>query len=109
MSQEEQLNIQLKAAEKAVELGKALGRLAQNPDFKAVFTEHYFKDYAHDQVTCLTKPGMTTRKMRKTITESLVGISSLKSYLSFIAVAAENMERSLAEYHADTEDEEGEG
>ena len=76
---------------------EALERLQNNPDFKKVILDGYFKDKAINGVSLLAVDGIKRQGLRGEIMEELVAISALQDF--FITI--ENLGRGR-----DEEDEE---
>ena len=81
-----------------VGMNQALERLEQNPDFKKVILDGYFKDKAVNGVSMLASGYIKKNGLRADIMESLVAISQLQDY--FITVKQLGAED-------DSEDEDG--
>ena len=70
--------------EHCVDMGQALDRLRNNPDFKKVILEGYLKDKALDSVSLLSLPVIKKRGERGDIMEDLVAISNLQFFFMTI-------------------------
>ena len=68
----------------AIELGNALNRLRENPDFKLVIEDGYFRDKALDSVSLLGVPQIKEQNRRGDVIEDLVAISNLQYYFRMI-------------------------
>ncbi len=67
-----------------VGMKQALDRLEQNPDFKKVIMDGYFKDKAINGVSLLATNYIRKNGLRPEVMESLVAISQLQDY--FISI-----------------------
>lgn len=66
-----------------VGLRASLDRLKENPDFKAVILEGYFKDRAINGVSMLCSPGSDGGR-RKELLDEMLAISNLTWYFKMI-------------------------
>ena len=67
-----------------VGLKQALERLEQNPDFKKVILDGYFKDKAINGVSLLATEYVRSKGLRPTIMEDLNAISALQDFFRTI-------------------------
>ena len=67
-----------------VEQKEALERLENNPDFKAVILEGYFKDRVLDGVSLLANDEIKRSGQRTEIMERLVAISTLQDHFAML-------------------------
>lgn len=67
-----------------VGMKQALERLENNPDFKTVVLEGYFKDKAINGVSMLAAPYIKQHGKRGEVMEELVAISALQDYFMVI-------------------------
>lgn len=86
-----------------VGMKQALDRLEQNPDFKKVILDGYFKDKAVNGVSLLATNYIKKNGLRTDVMESLIAISQLQDY--FISIKQLGAEISEEE---DEESNEGE-
>lgn len=93
--QEVELNI--KEANKMVELNKALDRLRNNRDFKKIIQENYLKEEAVRLVHLKADSHMQDEKHQALITRDIDAIGSLAQYLNFIPVQADMAQSAIAE------------
>ena len=63
-----------------VGLQQALARLHNNPDFKKVILEAYFKDRAINGTSMLAHPSVVENGKRSEVMEDLVAISRLQDF-----------------------------
>ena len=81
-----------------VTMHDALERLENNPDFKLVIKEGYFKDKAVNGVSMLATDYVKSNGLRGDVMEQLVAISQLEDYFATI--------HNLGTIPADDDDEE---
>ena len=81
-NQNENVELETTEIEHYVDMGQALNRLRDNPDFKKVIIEGYFRDKAADSVSLLSMPAIKKRGERGDIMEDLVAISNLQFFFS---------------------------
>lgn len=96
----EHIELNITAAKELVELGTVLERLTENPDFKTIITEGYFKSEAHRLVMVKSSPAMMNEKGQKDTTQAIDAIGGLYQY--FLAI---QMKANMA-HEAITTDEE---
>lgn len=79
---EEQRAIELETIEinHHLEMGEALNRLRQNPDFKKVILDGYLTEKALASVSLLGVPQISEQNKRPGVMEDLVSISNLKYF-----------------------------
>lgn len=63
-----------------VELNNSLTRLKDNPDFKKLILEGYFKDFAVNQTSMLATDYVRNTGKRPEVMERLVAISNLQDW-----------------------------
>lgn len=67
---------------KSIELGEALERLLNNPDFKLLIMGHYLHDTPAELARVMVL--VTREESRKDITNEIIGVGALHKYLSTI-------------------------
>lgn len=99
MNQTEQsinaIEISMDNARKAIELAKALQRLHDNADFKAVILQDYFHEEAHRAVMLKSDPEMFTEEKQKAVDDVVTSIGGLYNYFGKIYRMADMALRSL--------------
>ena len=80
---------------KSIELGEALERLCNNPDFKMLILDNYL----HDKPAELAKVMVlvTREESRKDIANEIIGVGSLYKHLSNIRSMSQDAKVNLAE------------
>lgn len=63
-----------------IEMGQALERLKDNPDFQRVITDGYFKNSVLDTVSLLSVPQIKQQGHRPELMEDLIAVSNLQFY-----------------------------
>lgn len=91
----EQIELSIEEAQKMVERKERALRLADNPDFKSLILDGYFKDEAIRLTHLLSDPNAVAH--RPQITESMVSIGSLKRYLHAIVQMGAMAEQEISE------------
>lgn len=84
----QQIEINIKQAQKLVDLGESLERLSVNRDFKKVIAEGYFEQEAIRLVHLLSDPSMQTAEVKKSIDTQMNAIGSFKQYLQTLRFRA---------------------
>lgn len=74
----EQIEISKAEAEKAISKGEALKRLLENPDYKLVISEGFFKEYPNELALAIANN--TGAYNSDVLVECLKGINVLKGY-----------------------------
>lgn len=77
----EQIELSIEAAKEIVARGHMAERLADNPDFKKIILEGYFRDEA-SRLVLLLADAQTTEEIRVKILRAMDGIGALKQHLS---------------------------
>lgn len=91
-------NVELEVTENQywVDKAEALARLRKNRDFQSLILDGYFKDKAINGVSMLAKDYIKDNGKRGDVMESLVAISHLEDYFSYVnalgSVAKADME-----------------
>lgn len=92
------IDAEIENHKEAIKLNEALERLQKNRDFKAVFTESYFKDFANNLVIQRAMPEMRSRpEMIEANTRKLDAISEVQHYLRGVAAIGSNAKELLPE------------
>lgn len=81
-NEQEQLELETRSLEEAIQLGEALKRLQRNADFKKVITKGYLEKKILDSASLLAVPQM--RDQRTFIMEDLICSSNLAFFLRWI-------------------------
>ena len=83
MNSEQQLQhieISLENAKKAIDLATALQRLHENPDFKTVILDDFFKEEASHSVLLKSDASMSTDEKQKSVDIIITSIGGLYQY-----------------------------
>lgn len=80
---------------KSIELGEALERLRNNPDFKLLIMENYLHDTPAELAKVMVL--VTREESRKDITNEIIGVGSLYKYFSTIQSRSQDARANLAE------------
>lgn len=84
MNEVEQIEVSIEECKAAIALDDSLGRLWDNPDFKATILDGFFMDYAVDMVTAKGNPGCQTAEVQEAILKCIDGIGVLRQYFKKI-------------------------
>ena len=79
----DEAQVSLEAAEKIIELGDALAKLKATPEYKKVFLDGYFDEFAKDIFEDMTNPPKFAIMPLQDCEDTLSGIKALKSYVGF--------------------------
>jgi hypothetical protein len=80
----QEIDINIKQAQKIVEQGNALERLRNNVDFKRVISEGYFEQEAVRLVHLKSDPNMQSDERQKSILAQMDAIGSLNQYFQTV-------------------------
>ena len=100
----QQLEFNIKQAQKIVDLGDALERLRNNRDFKKVIGEGYFEDEAIRLVHLMADSNMQTPEMQASIHKQMIAIGGFRDFLETLGIRA-NMARNSVAADEATRDE----
>lgn len=96
----QEIELSIENARKMVKLAESLERLHDNPDFKDVITEGYFKDEAVRLVSLKAAPQMQDDHSQALIVKDIDGIGSLRQYFHTIYQMADNAQRAIEDGQA---------
>lgn len=99
----EQIEISLEKAREKVEMAETLKRLSTNNDFKSIFVDNYFKDYAIKLVELKANPGMQSEPNQKYIDNQINAIGYIKHFMNSIYTEGYNAARSIEADEAERE------
>jgi hypothetical protein len=85
MSDAETLEISMEQAKAKIARAERLARLQQNPDFKALITEGYMRDFAAEMVSRKASPNGQDERNQKFIDNQITAIGRLNLYLNLLA------------------------
>lgn len=104
----QEFELSIEQAKAQVGLAEALQRLHQNPDFKSVILEGYFRDEAARMVGLLGEPTLQEPAMQQALHNSLRSISELRQHFAKVfhfgelaARAIDDNERAIVEIEND--------
>jgi hypothetical protein len=80
---------------KSIELGEALERLRNNPDFKLLIMENYLHDLPSELAKVMVL--VTREEARKDITNEIIGVGALHKFLSTVQSKSQYAKANLAE------------
>lgn len=80
----EEIELNIKEAQKIVDTGNSLERLLNNRDFKKVVLEGYFSEEAVRLVHLKADPSMQTPEKQESIIKQMDAIGSINSYFTTI-------------------------
>ena len=92
----QQLDDNIKQAQKIADLGDALNRLRNNRDFKKVIQEGYFEQEAIRLVHLMSDSNMQTPEMQTAIHKQMIAIGSFRDYLDTLFIRVDMARRSVA-------------
>lgn len=101
---EQEIEISIEAAKGAVERKNKLERLFENPDFKEIFEDGYFKEEAARLVGLLTDPEFSGEDRQTEIMNDMLGISATRQYLMNLHRLGLSLERQIASSEAELEE-----
>jgi hypothetical protein len=89
------IEISMDNARKAIDLAKALKRLHENEDFKAVILQDFFVEEAHRAVLLKADAEMKTPEKQKAVDDVITTIGGLYNYFGKIYRLADMSTRAL--------------
>lgn len=92
-----EVELNIKEANKMVELNKSLDRLRNNRDFKKVIQENYLKEEAIRLVHLKADSHMQNEFSQDKITRDIDAIGSLAQFLNFIPAQADMAQNAITE------------
>jgi hypothetical protein len=104
VQQLEQVEITIEQAKEAIELKKALLRLHENKDFKAIIDEGFFKVEAARLCEVRSDPMMCDDESQKVIDNQITAIGGLRQYLLKVFNQGTQMENALEGHERTRED-----
>ena len=91
----QQLELNIKQAQKMADFGTALERLRSNRDFKKVIEEGYFKDEAIRLVHLMSDSNMQAPEIQTSIHKQMIAVGVFRDYLETLAIRADMARRSV--------------
>ena len=92
----QQLERNIKHAQKTVDLGDALDRLRNNKDFKKVIGEAYFNEEAIRLVHLMSDGNMQSPEIQQSIHKQMIAIGVFHDFLNTLSIRADMARRSVA-------------
>ena len=100
----QQLESNIKLAQKIVDMGDALDRLRNNRDFKKVIGEGYFEQEAIRLVHLMSDGNMQSPEIQQSIHKQMIAVGMFREFLETLTTRA-NMARRAVEVDEATRDE----
>lgn len=94
-TEQQQISISKQEAHDAVELGMALDRLHQNPDFKKIVLDGYFREEPIRLVPL--KAQHLSEAVTKGVENAMIGIGAIQSYFNKIYRDGDSASQALGE------------
>ena len=91
----QEIELSIKEAQKIVDLGAAVQRLASNRDFKKVVMEMYFEKEAVRLVHLKANPAMQDKERQEAIVKEMDAIGSFYQFLRTLEIQAEMAHRAI--------------
>lgn len=91
----QEIEMNIKEAQKMVDLGAAVQRLATNRDFKKVVLEMYFEKEAVRLVHLKANPAMQDKERQEAIVKEMDAIGSFYQFLRTLEIQAEMARRAI--------------
>lgn len=91
----QEIELSIKEAQKIVDLGAAVQRLASNRDFKKVVMEMYFEKEAVRLVHLKANPAMQDKERQEAIIKEMDAIGSFYQFLRTLEIQAEMARRAI--------------
>ena len=100
----QQLESNIKLAQKIVDMGDALDRLRNNRDFKKVIGDGYFEQEAIRLVHLMSDSNMQSLEIQQSIHKQMIAVGMFREFLETLTARA-NMARRAVEADEATRDE----
>ena len=100
----QQLESNIKLAQKIVDMGDALDRLRNNRDFKKVIGEGYFEQEAIRLVHLMSDSNMQSPEIQQSIHKQMIAVGMFREFLETLTTRS-NMARRAVEADEATRDE----
>lgn len=91
----QEIELSIKEAQKMVDLGAAVNRLASNRDFKKIVMEMYFEKEAVRLVHLKSSPHMQAKDKQEAIIKDIDAIGSFRQFLQTLEIQAEMARRAV--------------
>ena len=91
----QEIELSIKEAQKMVDLGSAVQRLANNRDFKKVVMEMYFEKEAVRLVHLKANPAMQDKERQEAIVKEMDAIGSFYQFLRTLEIQADMARRAV--------------
>jgi hypothetical protein len=91
----QEIELSIKEAQKIVDLGAAVQRLASSRDFKKVVMEMYFEKEAVRLVHLKANPAMQDKERQEAIVKEMDAIGSFYQFLRTLEIQAEMARRAI--------------
>jgi len=95
LEQLEQLELDIKDAQRVIKLRGALNLLAKDTNFKLLIESEYFEQESIRLVQAKSNPALQSDEQQKFIHNSMLGIGALQQYFNKIQVLGEQAEVAL--------------
>jgi len=103
-SQIHQVELTIDEAKKHINKMNSLIKLSNNKEYKEIFLEGFFKDYAIQQVMLKSDPTQQSADCQKAIIDNINSIGSLRVHLHGIMTQGRQMEDALVDHEVTREE-----
>ena len=90
-----QVELSIQEAKKQIDRKNALVRLSNNKEYKEIFLDGYFKEFAIQQVMLKSEPAQQDAKNQEIIVKNIDGIGALRTHLQSIMALGYRSEEAL--------------
>jgi hypothetical protein len=94
------MNVDLTALKREQELGEALLRLRDNPDFKLLIETEYLKEFPAQLAMLAGADDMQYPDGQARIKKSLDGVGALSNFFNRVRIQGESAKNNIASYEA---------
>jgi hypothetical protein len=105
----EEIQLNIDQARGVVALGESLDRLFQNPDFREVIVEGYFRDEAVRLVELKAAPQMAKPQYQEPILKAIDAIGALQQHFNKIRLMADQARQAIEDSEQELESLAAEG
>ena len=103
-SEAEQIELDIKNAQAAVDLRDLVLKLNRNPAFRKVVNENYFEKEAARLALLLTDPAIIMNDQATMVHNDIAGVGAFKRYLSILVQMGNQAEDAILNAEAELED-----
>ena len=97
MNDEEQIELSIQEAKTFTTKKAALQKLLNNPDFKLLFIDGYFKEESARLVLAMADPSMQTEELQGQLKNDIIAVGRLDQYLRAINIQGDMAHKAITD------------